>query len=174
MKREFLQNLELSKEQMDAIMAENGRDIEKAKAAFSGFEEMQQKLEALEQQAQETEQLRHQNRELQEKWNLSQQEHTAQLQQMKLQGILQTAISQQHGRNAKAILALLDMEALRNSENPQEDACRAVQKVKEENDYLFESNVPPAYAFGTGMASENLKAPATLAGALREKFERKM
>ena len=49
MKREFLQGLQvegmpLPKEIVDAIMAENGRDIENVKARFSDYEELKQQL----------------------------------------------------------------------------------------------------------------------------------
>ena len=53
MKRDFLQGLQvegkpLPKEIVDAIMAENGRDIENVKARFSDYEELKQQLTQLE------------------------------------------------------------------------------------------------------------------------------
>ena len=50
MKREFLQNLKvgdqpLSKEVIDAIMAENGRDIEAAKKPFADYDTIKGQLE---------------------------------------------------------------------------------------------------------------------------------
>lgn len=50
MKREFLQNLKvgdqsLSKEVIDAIMAENGRDIENAKAPFADYDSLKEQLQ---------------------------------------------------------------------------------------------------------------------------------
>lgn len=55
MKREFLQNFKvgdqaLPKEVIDAIMAENGRDIEEAKKAFADYDTIKSQLTA----AQET------------------------------------------------------------------------------------------------------------------------
>ena len=49
MKREFLENLKigdqpLSKEAIDAIMQENGRDIEAAKKPFSDYESIKTQL----------------------------------------------------------------------------------------------------------------------------------
>lgn len=49
MKRDFLQNFKvgdqaLSKEAIDAIMAENGRDIEAAKAQFADYETIKSQL----------------------------------------------------------------------------------------------------------------------------------
>lgn len=49
MKRDFLRNFkvgdqELSKEIIDAIMAENGRDIEAAKAPYADYETIKEQL----------------------------------------------------------------------------------------------------------------------------------
>ena len=50
----------------------------------------------------------------------------------------------------------------------------ALESLKKESRYLFEGDVPPPYARGTGAYSgPQEKHPTTLAGALREKFERK-
>jgi len=51
MKREFLQNLKigdqpLSKEVIDAVMEENGRDIEAAKKPFADYDTVKQQLTA--------------------------------------------------------------------------------------------------------------------------------
>ena len=82
------------------------------------------------------------------------------------------AITAFGGRNAKAISALLDMEALKASDDPKQAVETALQNLKQECSYLF--HTPPAYATGTGVTgAQTPKAPATLAGALREKFERK-
>lgn len=45
MKREFLKGLNLTDEQIDSIMAENGKDIEKEKSKFADYEEIKKNLE---------------------------------------------------------------------------------------------------------------------------------
>ena len=86
--------------------------------------------------------------------------------------LLSGAITAAGGRNEKAISALLDTESLLASENPKEAVETALQNLKQECAYLF--RMPPAYASGTGVGEmQTPTAPATLAGALREKFERK-
>ena len=60
MKREFLQNLKvgdqpLSKEVIDAIMSENGRDIEAAKKPFADYDTIKSQLD----EAQKTKRLTH-------------------------------------------------------------------------------------------------------------------
>jgi len=86
--------------------------------------------------------------------------------------LLSGAITAAGGRNEKAISALLDAESLAASEDPQQAVEKALQSLKQECSYLF--GMPPAYASGTGVGEmQTPKAPVTLAGALREKFERK-
>lgn len=46
MKRDFLENLGVPAEAIDKIMAENGRDIESAKAKFSDYDDIKAQLEA--------------------------------------------------------------------------------------------------------------------------------
>jgi hypothetical protein len=134
MKREFLQGLmEMPKEVMDAIMAENGRDIHQ-----------------LRQSAQDWEQ----------KYNAA-----------RLEGAVGQAIAKARGRNQKAITALLDLQALQQEEDLWAAAQQAVEKVKADCGYLFET-VPP-YAAGTGSVQvRGEEEPQTLASALKEKFAR--
>ena len=149
MKREFLQNLKvgdqpLSKEVIDAIMEENGKDIES---------------------------LKH----WQEKYNQALSQHQQQLAEVTFQNALHQAITQAKGSSEKAITALLDVDTLKGSEDQPKAIAEALETLKKENSYLFdETQTPPPYARGTGSptgAEEN--SPATLAGALRLKYERK-
>lgn len=149
MKREFLQNLKvgdqpLSKEVIDAIMEENGKDIQASKH-------------------------------WQEKYNQAAEQHQRELKELAFSGLLNQAILQAGGRNAKAITALLDMDALRESENQQTAVEEALEALKKNDSYLFtQDKTPPPYARGTGaQSSAEADGPATLAGALREKYERK-
>ena len=149
MKREFLQNLKvgdqpLSKEVIDAIMEEHGKDIEG---------------------------LKH----WQEKYNQAAQVHQQELAALSFQNTLSQAITSAKGRNEKAITALLDVEALKTSEDQPHAIAEALEILKKESGYLFdETQTPPPYARGTGATyGAEEKSPATLAGALRLKYERK-
>ena len=133
MKREFLQGLmEMPKEVIDAIMAENGKDI-------------------------------HQLRQSAQDWE--QKYHAA-----RLDGAVGQAIAMAGGRNQKAITALLDLQALQQAEDMQAAARQAVEQVRRECGYLFQT--VPGYAVGTGAMEAQEEEPVTLAGALREKFAR--
>ena len=149
MKREFLQNLKvgdqpLSKEVIDAIMEENGKDIEG---------------------------LKH----WKEKYDQAVQQHQVQMSALTFENALSKAITQAKGRSEKAIAALLDVDALKESEDQPQAIAQALEALKKEAAYLFdETPIPPPYARGTGAnqgAEEN--SPVTLAGALRMKYERK-
>jgi hypothetical protein len=100
-------------------------------------------------------------------------QHTQELAQVRLQSSLETAVAKTGGRNIKAISALLDMDAVAQSEDVPAALSEALAQLKKDSPYLFESPAPPAYAKFTGTArdgSEHL--PQTLAGALRERMKR--
>ena len=98
------------------------------------------------------------------------QEHEKAVQGIRFEQELDAAIGKLRGRNAKAIKALLDLPALQEDPDTLETALGALKK---ENGYLFESDRPPVYARSTGTHTYQPEAPATLASALRERFERK-
>ena len=169
MKREFLQSFKvgessLPKEVIDAIMEENGRDINAAKAAavkpFADYETLLQENSRLKEEAIAD--------------GLTAAQWKDKLGQMEFDHILSAAISSFGGRNEKAITALLSLDTLRQSENPQEAVSTALEELKQSDGYLFAHQAPPPYARGTG-ARDRADQPqtASLAGALRDKYERK-
>ena len=185
MKREFLQSIQvegmaLSKEVIDAIMAENGRDIQKAKAGFSDYEQVKQQLSLAQEEIQRLQSLDFEGMQQaaqgwEEKYNQAVATHQQELGDMRFAHLVQMAITGAKGRSERAITALLDVDTLKASEDPQKAISDAVAQLKKESAYLFEmEQKPPLYARGTGsqMGTEE-NAPTTLAGALKEKFERK-
>ena len=175
MKREFLQGFSvgdapLPKEVIDAIMAENGRDIQKVKANIADYEDIKEKLSQL----QKDQSFEEAAKAWEEKYNQALADHKKELAQMTFDRTLHESIMKSKGRNAKAITALLDVEALQASENQTDAIAEALENLKKDCRYLFEGDVPPPYARGTGAFNGTQeKHPTTLAGALREKFERK-
>lgn len=142
MKREFLQNLgDLPKEMIDAIMAENGRDIEAARQA---------------------------GRQWEDKYNQAVADHEKQLAELRLHSALESAVTRLGGRNVKAISALLDMDDIRASDDVPAALETALTALKKENGYLFAVPQAPPYARGTGSAMPE-SAPVTLADALRQR-----
>ena len=63
---------------------------------------------------------------------------------------LNTAIGRAGGRSEKAIRALLDLDSLRTSADPEGAIAAALEQLEQENGYLFGGITPPPYAAGTG------------------------
>ena len=92
---------------------------------------------------------------------------------MAFDGRIKDAITAAKGRNAKAIAALLDTDALRTSKNQETDIKAALDALKKDNGYLFETETPPPYASGTGtQGTERGHEPMTLSGALHAKYDK--
>lgn len=165
MKREFLQNFKvgdqpLPKEVIDEIMAENDRDIEAAKKPFADYETIRGQLEEAQKtikgfEGQDIEGVRKSAAEWERKYNEAIAEHKKQMDDLAFDGVLKDAITAAKGRNAKAITALLDVDALKASKDQTADIKAALEGLKKDSGYLFETEqVPPPYASGTG--SQNM------------------
>jgi len=98
-------------------------------------------------------------------------EHGKALQEADFQHRLGAALIQARGRSQKAITALLDLDALRQAEDPKA-VNGALAALKKEHGYLFEQSAAP-YDAMTGVGRVADVEPTTLAGALRERFSRK-
>ena len=149
MKREFLQNLKvgeqsLPKEVIDAIMAQNGQDIQQAKQASEVWEE---------------------------KYNQALTCHRRELEQLRLESALTAAVTRAGGRSQKAVAALLDMDAITAAQDVDAALDAALQTLRKEQAWLFDSPTPPPYAPFTGAAAPQPQQPVTLAGALRERTQ---
>jgi len=138
----------LSKELIDAILTESEKTVQAHKQAAADWEN---------------------------KYTQAVTSHEDQMAQVIFSGVVKDAVTAAGGRNVKAITALLDMDTLRSSGEPEAAVQQALEQLKKEHDYLFVSEqTPPPYARGTGAAAgAGEKQPVTLAGALREKYERK-
>ncbi len=75
----------------------------------------------------------------------------AQVAAVRFDARLDTAITKARGRSTKAIKALLDVDTLRASKDPDKDIGAALEQLAKESNYLFDTgNPPPPYAGGTG------------------------
>ncbi len=163
MKREFLQNFKvgdqpLPKEIIDAIMAENGRDIEEAKKPFADHEtlktqlaEAQKTIQGFQAQGQDMESVRKAAQDWETKYNEAVAAHQKEMADLAFNGALKDAITAAKGRNVKAITALLDVENLKASKNQESDIKAALEGLKKDSGYLFEAEqTPPPYSAGAG------------------------
>ena len=66
--------------------------------------------------------------------------HKREAEEREFNSILETAITDAKGKNAKAIMALLDMDKLRSSRNQEKDIKADLDKLRAESGYLFDDN----------------------------------
>ena len=77
--------------------------------------------------------------------------HKREAEDREFNSVLETAISDAKGKNAKAIMALLDLDKLRGSKNQEKDIKAALDTMRAESGYLFEDNGgTPAFAAPAG------------------------
>lgn len=160
MKPEFLQNFKvgdapLPKEVVDAILAENGRDVAAAVKPFADYEAIKTQLAAAKESLKvfegvDVQALQGQVAKLTKDMEDQEAAHKAQLAGLAFDGALRDAITAAGGRSAAAIRALLDVDALKASKDQTADIKAALDGLKKANGYLFEPDVPPPYAAGTG------------------------
>ena len=162
MRREFLQNFKvndqaLPKEIVDAIMAENGRDIEAVKDKYSDYDTVKEQLSNAEKalkdvqdQGADLEAVRTTAKDWEQKYNEAVANHEKEMADRDFSDKLNGAISKAHGKNSKAIMALLDVDTLKASKNQEADIQSAIEACQKENDYLFGSDKPAPFAVGTG------------------------
>lgn len=67
-------------------------------------------------------------------------DHKRQQEEREFSSALEAAISDAKGKNAKAIVALLDTEKLRGSRNMEKDIKSALDALRTDSGYLFEDN----------------------------------
>lgn len=156
MKREFLKDLGLTDEQIDKIMTENGKDIENAK---KGVEDLKVKLKETEANLETVQaQLEIANKQIEDfkemdiegikraaeeykiKYEEAKEKAAKELEAIKFDYALENALTQAKARNIKAVKALLDMEGLKFNDGEIVGLKDQLEKIKSENDYLFDSD----------------------------------
>jgi hypothetical protein len=160
MKREELEKLGLEKEAIDQIMALHGRDIEanKAKAAAieaerdglkSQLDEAAKAIEGF--KALDIEGVKKSADEWKAKAEQAQKDAEKQVYQVRYESALSDALKASKAKNVKAVRALLNEADLKLTDDGLVGLKEQLEKVKPENDYLFESDVPtPKIVSGGG------------------------
>lgn len=78
-------------------------------------------------------------------------QHQNEMAKMQFEHRLDAAITNAHGRSAKAIRAMLDLDRLQSSEEQENDIAQALDELRQDSGYLFEEEPDIAlYASGTG------------------------
>lgn len=174
MKTEDLQAQGLTKEQIDYVFAEHGKELnpikqerdsyktqyEQAKTTLDGFKD----VDVSELQARVTQ--------LTNDLATKDAEHQKVIADMTFQSVLDEAIRTSGAKNSKAVAALLDIDKLKGSKNQSADIAEAIKAVKKENDYLFQSDKPvPKVVSSTPGPNQNVEdTKARANSALRAIF----
>ena len=101
------------------------------------------------------------------------QTHAAEIGEIQFQSRFREAVQAAGGRSVRAIGAMLDLDTLKNEPEPEQALEQALKQLKADCGYLFAST-PPPYAHDPGTRNgPAIEKPATLAGAIRQRYERK-
>lgn len=181
MKREFLEGMGLTKEQVDSIMQENGNDINAAKGDLDA---VRQELDTTKTQLQEAnttidgfkdyDEIKGQVADYKQKYEASEAEKAQIQQNYEFNGKLESAAKKYGARALKAIVPYLDVDALKNSKNQDADIEEAFRALKEseESAFLFGADEPihnPVIRTSGGGGDSTLAAMRAAAGLPPEK-----
>ena len=173
MERSFLEAFGLEKEQIDQIMNENGKDInrekQKADTLKTQLDEAKNTLKGFE--GVNVTELQGKVAQLTADLTAKEAEYQGKIAAMEFDTALDAALAGAKVRNVKAVRALLDIDTLRASKNQSEDIKSAIEAVKKENDYLFaDVNIPRVVSStpGANPAADSAKTQAN--EALRSLF----
>lgn len=147
MERKFLEELGLDKETIDKIMAENGKDIEKAKgdlkAKETEVETLQGQLKDANKQIDDfkdldVDEIKKQAKEYKEKFEKAEKEGKEELEKLQFEHKLESALSGAKAKNIKAVKALINMEGLKLNGDDIVGLKEQLEAIQKDNDYLFD------------------------------------
>lgn len=180
MKREFLQNIKvgdqvLPKEIIDSILDEHSRSIGTLKTENDNLRSQLQTakdgLKAFE--GVDVKDLQGQITKLQQDLADKDTAHQTELANLAFDRKIEDAITDAKGKNAKAIKALLDVDALKASKNQDADIKAAMDALQKDSGYLFgDVQTPPPYSGGAGTGGSGTGADNPFAfnfGGIRPK-----
>lgn len=170
MKTEFLTGLGLSKEVVDKVMEENGKDVNAAKDAQKAAETERDNLKGQleisqaaakgfagktpEQVAAAEAEMNQKLADMQAKYDKTITDHQKEIAKRDFDGLISTEIAAAKGKNAKAIMANLDLEKLQGSKNQKEDVAAALAALQKSDAYLFGDAQSTRQVISTGGVHE--------------------
>ena len=159
MKREELEKLGLTKEQIDSVLDMHHKEFDPVNKEL---ETTKNDLTASQEKVKTTEEalkafdgvdpaaLNQKIADLQKNLEQKDAEHKAQIADRDFNDLLKESIASAKGRNAKAITALLDVETLKVSKNQKEDIANALKQLSEAEDSSMLFGEKEAKEVGTG------------------------
>lgn len=141
MKREDISKLfpNATDEQISALLDINSADIGKVKKERDDYKSqldtVQEKLRTFD--AVDAAELQEKVKTLTGELEAAKKSHAKELENIRFQSLLEDKVNSYNPVNSKLVMALLDVEKLRESKNQDADITAALEAVKKENDYLF-------------------------------------
>ena len=153
MTKEELKALGLNDEQIEKVAEDYGKNYvpksqfnqknEELKQAKESLTTMQSDIEVLKKSNADNAELSKQIDELNAAQVKREEEYTAQIQKMELDGIVERTLLSSKVKNAKAVRALLDLEDAKVKDGAIKGLDDQLAKLKESDPYLFESESKP-------------------------------
>ncbi|MGN0553467.1 MAG: phage scaffolding protein [Oscillospiraceae bacterium] len=153
MTREFLKTLGIEdKAVIDSIMDENGKDINAEKTKFADYETLKTQLSDANKKIEEFGKLdfdgvKAMADDYKAKFEQAQADSKKQLDELRFNHAIDGALSSAKAKNIKAVKALLETDKLKlNKDGSLTGLSEQLEKIKSENDYLFETENAPSPA----------------------------
>ena len=153
MTREFLKTLGIEdKSVIDSIMEENGKDINTEKTKFGDYETLKTQLSDANKKIEEFGKLdfdgvKAMADDYKAKFEQAQADSKKQLDELRFNHALDSALGGAKAKNIKAVRALLETDKLKlNKDGSLTGLSEQLEKIKSENDYLFETENAPSPA----------------------------
>ena len=151
MDRETLKKFGLNDDQINQVMAEHGKDLEKSKANEGELEQLKQQnaeltsqisdrdkqLKDLSGKAGDNEELQSQIKALQDQNKQSKADYDANIAQLKRDGAIELALREANARNPKAVKALLDGDTIKVDDEGVHGLKEQLEQLQESDAYLF-------------------------------------
>lgn len=184
MKREDLEKLGLTKEQVDSVCDLNNADMQPVKSELQKAQDdlkvAQEKVAVTEEKLKkfdgvDAEALNKQITDLKADLEQKDKDHAAQIADRDFNDLLKESILAAKGRNIKAITALLEVDTLKASKNQKEDVAAALKALSEAEDskMLFGEPDPAVVGNGNPIGTVTKNAGAkedTLKSAIAEHY----
>ncbi len=161
MKTEFLKELGLEQSVIDQIMAENGKDVESHKQRFdvekaradglqTQLAEANKQIESF--KGMDIDGIKKNADDYKAKYEAAKKKAKEDLDALRFDHALDSALSDSKARSAKAVKAFLDMSTLKLTDSGEISGLKEqLEKIRSENDYLFEQEKqPPRFGAPTG------------------------
>lgn len=176
MKTEFLQGLGLDQAKIDAIMAENGKDVEKYKQEAAGLRDQLTTANATIEKFKDidVEQIKKEAEDYKSKYEASEKEGKEKLEKLQFDHALDRALTTAKAKNSKAVRAMLTEDILKLDGEKILGLDDQIEKLKTSDAYLFEDDgkTPHITTSTTGFNNapgnqdKNAEINAALRGAL--------